>query len=394
MPHVVKGVNLAQAFVKSCEAIINHGEKVRIDRKHVQDNGTTELCPAVVVIDKPEFSTIVMEDRAPNPFATLFESMWIMAGDNCVDTLKYFIPRAPDYADNGTHWRAGYGTRLRKVNADYDQHGVPDLNTYDDDNEETAKVIDQIEYIIKTLTKDPSSRRAIMTIWDPIKEYSVGNSKDYPCNIALQFIIRNNKLNLIVKMRSNDVLFGFSGINVYEWTFLQTMLAARLGREIGWYEHHATSFHVYDNMLDKVEKSASAKYELISAPSFLKEISRHNRWNLLNQESYRRDVGLVHKWINNIPAAIKVSEGVDGWTGVNEPMAYLMMYILFKEDKKAFANFYKRVMPEILKTDMYKAVVHYFNRNTKGVDSSLDYMNMKGGKFCIQEVCRKILEAE
>ena len=86
MPFIIKGVNLAEAYVNSCKEVLTNGKPVRIDREHVQDNGTTELCPTVVVIDKPQYSTLVMEERAPNPFETLFEAIWIYAGLHNVET--------------------------------------------------------------------------------------------------------------------------------------------------------------------------------------------------------------------------------------------------------------------------------------------------------------------
>ena len=393
--YTIKGTSLAHTFKNVCEAIVKHGEEVKILRDHAQDTGTVELLPAYVEVSSPAHSAIIMDVRASNPFAQIFETMWVYSGDDCVDTLKYFIPRAPDYADNGTHWRAGYGPRLRAARG------------YDNKDYSVGKY-DQIKYIIDTLNQDPSSRRAIMTIWDPVKEYNAkdyayeltkSDSKDYPCNIALQFIIRNGELNMIVKMRSNDALFGFSGINVFEWTWLQCMIAARLGVEVGSYYHEATSLHVYKNVWDKVVDCASANVVKCSYPSWFDLMARDSYWNSLDMENYadacsmvtylikerRRCVDFLNNWLDHEVCKTPI---------VDEPLVYIAMYALWKHDKKLFAELYVRVMDSLRYTDMKMAVAHFFNRNTKGVDSSVAWLTLKGANESAKIVARTILADE
>ncbi|PDQ34164.1 MAG: hypothetical protein B5766_13125 [Candidatus Lumbricidophila eiseniae] len=49
----------------------------------------------------------------------------------------------------------------------------------------------------------------------------------------LHFLVRHGRLSLNVALRSNDVLWGFSGINTFEWSVLQEMMAYWVGVEIG-----------------------------------------------------------------------------------------------------------------------------------------------------------------
>ena len=70
------------------------------------------------------------------------------------------------------------------------------------------------------------------------------------------------------------------------------------------------------------------------------------------------------------------------------------MYILFKEDRELFVKHYKNLMDACNNSDMKFATAHYFNRQIKGVDSSLDWLSLKGIDFCVNEVIRTINESE
>lgn len=74
------------------------------------------------------------------------------------------------------------------------------------------------------------------------------------CNNWVAFKIRNGKLNMTIGVRSNDVIWGFSGINVFEWSVLQQMMAHWTGVEVGQMGYLADSFHLYDHHYEKAQK--------------------------------------------------------------------------------------------------------------------------------------------
>lgn len=99
----------------------------------------------------------------------------------------------------------------------------------------------QIKYIIDKLKSQRTSRRAIAVTWiPPIDEDRV----DVPCLQLVQFLIRNNKLEMFVVFRSEDMLSGF-GQNVYGLTALQKYIADELGIQVGAYHHYVISAHLY-----------------------------------------------------------------------------------------------------------------------------------------------------
>lgn len=100
-----------------------------------------------------------------------------------------------------------------------------------------------IDHIYALLKNDPDSRQAVISIYDQTARHQ---SKDIPCTLTLQFFIRDNKLNLIASMRSNDLLWGFP-YDVNAFCFIQEVLAKWLGVELGWYQHNVGSMHIYMN---------------------------------------------------------------------------------------------------------------------------------------------------
>jgi len=68
-----------------------------------------------------------------------------------------------------------------------------------------------------------------------------------------------NKLNLTVYMRSNDILWGASAVNIFNFTFIQEYIATILGLEVGDYYHIANNFHYYTDKKECIEKVAAVR---------------------------------------------------------------------------------------------------------------------------------------
>jgi thymidylate synthase len=107
---------------------------------------------------------------------------------------------------------------------------------------------------IETLTKDPSSRQAVIVIFesfDQFKSNEQNGSRDVPCTLSLQFFIRNNELILHAHMRSNDAVWGLT-YDLFSFTLLQECMLLELRKrgmndlELGEYIHTAGSLHIYE----------------------------------------------------------------------------------------------------------------------------------------------------
>ena len=192
-----------------------------------------ELRNRVTVIERPEERCLFAPHRGNDIIATIAETLWVLAGRNDVAWLETYLPRAPQFSDDGETWRAAYGPRLR------DWSGV-----------------DQISEVLKLIQGEQSTRRAAMSLFDPARDYA--NSKDIPCTNWLHWLGRDDRLHLVVGIRSNDVVWGFSGVNSFEWSVLQSYMALWSGLEVGDVTYMAPSFHLYEHHFDRAEKIVSS----------------------------------------------------------------------------------------------------------------------------------------
>ena len=105
---------------------------------------------------------------------------------------------------------------------------------------------DQLDKVITMLRDNPDTRQAAISIYDgkEINEYE----HDTPCTYAVQFTVLNNKLNMSVVMRSNDLWYGFCN-DQYQFSKLQLLVAQKAGYDVGTYYHFAHNLHLYDNKL-------------------------------------------------------------------------------------------------------------------------------------------------
>jgi thymidylate synthase len=195
---------------------------------------TKELTFQHFTITDPLQREIVVEGRKANIAAQIAETMWVLSGRNDVEWLSAYLPRAADFSDDGTTWRAGYGPRLRNWQGEL--HG-------------TGIGADQMMNIIRLLQEDPGTRRAVMSLWAPYED--VAPSKDIPCNNWLHFLSRDNVLDLHVAIRSNDLVWGWSGINQFEWSVLLEVVAHYAGLQVGGIHYAVSSLHMYDRHWDK-----------------------------------------------------------------------------------------------------------------------------------------------
>lgn len=213
---MTKYANAERAFLGELTRLNADGTKVK-----VRGSITRELLGRSFVIERPLERCITIPGRLNNIAAAIVESMWVLAGRNDIAALAPYLPRAKDFSDDGITWRAGYGPRLR------DWHGV-----------------DQIDNVRRLLLADPYSRRGVISLFDPAVDYDA--SLDVPCNNWLHFLRRENALDLFITVRSNDIIWGFSGINSFEWSLLHELMASWTGAAVGRQHWSVSSMHIYE----------------------------------------------------------------------------------------------------------------------------------------------------
>lgn len=181
-----------------------------------------EIINANICIKNPRDRYIYDSDRKMSYAYAFGELCWYMDGDNFIEPIRYYSRFYDKITDDGRTVNSAYGYRI------FGNH--PQIP------------FDQWRRCVELLKNDSDSRQAIIHIHTPNNK----PTKDEVCTLTLQFLIRNGKLNMIVNMRSNDVVYGFT-YDVFCFTAMQELMAEELGVKLGYYYHNAASLHVYLN---------------------------------------------------------------------------------------------------------------------------------------------------
>lgn len=142
----------------------------------------------------------------------------------------------------------------------------PDTGLFDGHYGERLLDYNQFAYVLDELHANPNSRRAVMTMYNPVRDMRSHASKDVCCTLALQFRINDGKLDMYAMMRSNDVFLGLP-YDLTQFTFLQSLAANFLGVQIGAYHHYTTSLHAYENDFPKLLGLIAQPFNIADIPS-------------------------------------------------------------------------------------------------------------------------------
>lgn len=100
----------------------------------------------------------------------------------------------------------------------------------------------QMDYVLEEIKKNPTSRRIIIEMWN-VDDNDKMNLP--PCAHHLQFVVKDGKINLLLKQRSQDFLTA-NFFNVCEYAILVHMVARHTGYEVGKLTHVIGDCHLYN----------------------------------------------------------------------------------------------------------------------------------------------------
>lgn len=225
-----EGNNPSQLYIEALDKLLKEGDKVSPRGKDI-----LEMRPVVFQFRNPLSRTTFVKGRQINPFFQLAECLWILSGRADVEWLTMFNKNMATFSDDGVFFNAPYGERLMSWN----QSRANDF---------VFNPINQLEDVYLKIKNDPDTRQAVALIYNPLFDninYSGNGGKDTPCNIVLTFKARNNKLDLTVFNRSNDLHWGLFGANLAQFTTILEAVASWLGMEAGTYTQITDSLHIY-----------------------------------------------------------------------------------------------------------------------------------------------------
>lgn len=117
------------------------------------------------------------------------------------------------------------------------------------------------EWAKESLIDDKDTRQAILRFSLP--EHQWKGNKDQTCTLHGIFMIREDKLNLTINMRSNDLTLGL----VYDLPWFISLMHKMRGElstvypdlKVGTYTHYVHNIHVYDRDEEKIDKMLGRK---------------------------------------------------------------------------------------------------------------------------------------
>ena len=184
----------------------------------------------------------------------IHELLWFIQGDTNIAYLRENgVGIWDEWADEAGDLGPVYGKQWRRWE-------TPD-----------GRVIDQLMDVIEMIKSAPSSRRLIVSAWNPS---DVPHMALPPCHCLFQFYVANGKLSCQLYQRSADIFLGVP-FNVASYALLTHMIAHVCGLDVGYFVHTLGDAHLYLNHEEQAKEQLSRtpgplpKLRLISPPDDL-----------------------------------------------------------------------------------------------------------------------------
>ena len=165
------------------------------------------------------------------------ELLWFVKGDT---NIKYLndnnVHIWDEWADDNGNLGPVYGKQWRS----WENNGVE---------------IDQLKNAIELIKNDPSSRRIIVSSWNPA---DVSRMALPPCHCLFQFHVIDNKLSCQLYQRSADIFLGVP-FNIASYALLTHMIADLTNLNVGFFVHTLGDAHLYLNHQDQAKEQLTRK---------------------------------------------------------------------------------------------------------------------------------------
>jgi thymidylate synthase len=164
--------------------------------------------------------------------SVVHELLWFLAGDTNIGYLNrngVFIWN--EWADANGDLGPVYGKQWRSWAA-------PD-----------GRVVDQIADVIAAISRNPDSRRLVVSAWNPADIEAMALP---PCHCLFQFYVLEGRLSCQLYQRSGDIFLGVP-FNIASYALLTLMVAQVTGLQPGEFIHTLGDAHLYLNHVEQAE---------------------------------------------------------------------------------------------------------------------------------------------
>jgi thymidylate synthase len=143
-----------------------------------------------------------------------------------------------------------------------------------------GKTINQIDAVVHALKTNPNSRRMLFHGWNveylpdesisPQENVKNGKMALPPCHLLYQFYVADNKLSLMVTIRSNDLFLGCP-FNIAQAALWIHILTQQCNLELGELTFSIGDAHIYSNHIEQVDT------QLQRTPTALPQLKIHRQ---------------------------------------------------------------------------------------------------------------------
>jgi thymidylate synthase len=187
----------------------------------------------------------------------LRELLWYLSGEDHIRNLRQHTKIWDAWADVDGNLETAYGRYWRRFPS-------PHL---DATGQWQVREVDQIQFVLDTLRKEPYSRRMVVTAWEP---GNAETSKLPPCHYSFVFNVQGNRLNCHLTQRSGDIALGIP-FNLACYAALTQMIAQEVGLDVGLFSHTIVDAHIYTASAN----SGMAEYDHV--PGLREQLTREPR---------------------------------------------------------------------------------------------------------------------
>ncbi len=160
----------------------------------------------------------------------IYELLWFLRGDTNVQYLNaHGVSIWDEWADENGDLGPIYGQQWRSWLAPDGRH------------------IDQLANVLGEIRRNPSSRRLIVTAWNPAQ---IERMALPPCHCLFQFNIAGGALSCQLYQRSADVFLGVP-FNIASYALLTLAVAQVSGLKPGVFVHSFGDAHLYLNHIEQ-----------------------------------------------------------------------------------------------------------------------------------------------
>ncbi len=129
--------------------------------------------------------------------------------------------------------------------------------------------IDQLAEVIAEIKTNPSSRRLVVSAWNPAEIRSMALP---PCHTLFQFYVSEGKLSCQLYQRSADAFLGVP-FNIASYALLTLMVATVCGLEPGEFIHTFGDCHIYLNHLDQIAEQLTRTPKTLPRLAFTRPVA-------------------------------------------------------------------------------------------------------------------------